>query len=570
MTTTTGLAPKRADELEHLLGPLADPAHPTGARAVLAADERAETLTAGESLLHSYGLNAEFVPPELGGRLERADHLAEVMRALYRRDPALGLGYGAGSLIAGVTVWTAGDERQREHAARLLLNGRRVAVAFHELAHGNDMAGTEFTATTAGDGSLRLSGRKEVVTNIRRAEAMVVLARTDPRPGPRSHSLVLVDRAGADRARLTDLPRFASVGMRGVQLGGLVFDDLPVPATAVLGPAGSGLETALKALQITRTVLPTMATGILDTGLRIAVDHLTGRRLYGGAATDIPHVRSELAGVFADLLRAEALGAVGARALHLVPRAASVYASAVKFEVSRLLLAAMDRLANLLGAHFYLREGPTALFQKLLRDLAPVGFGHIARAACQMSLLPQLPLLARRTWAGPGSEPPDGLFALAEALPPLRYDLLALHAAGRDPVAGSLHALADTSWEAGHADLRTAVGDDRTDLADLAAVCEGLSPVELGVDARPETYDLVTRYVRLLTRTVCVQVWRHAPSGDFLADPAWLRAVLHRSASGPYGPGPLPAPVEGALLAELLDRRDTGRSFGLTGRPLAL
>ncbi|WEH12496.1 acyl-CoA dehydrogenase [Streptomyces sp. VNUA24] len=570
MTTTTGLAPKRADELEDLLGPLADPANPTGARAVLAADERAETLTAGESLLHSYGLNAEFVPPELGGRLERADHLAEVMRALYRRDPALGLGYGAGSLIAGVTVWTAGDARQREHAARLLLNGRRIAVAFHELAHGNDMAGTEFAATTEADGSLRLSGRKEVVTNIRRAEAMVVLARTDPRPGPRSHSLVLVDRAGADRARLTDLPRFGTVGMRGVQLGGLSFDALPVPATAVLGPAGSGLETALKALQITRTVLPTMATGILDTGLRIAVDHLTGRRLYGGAATDIPHVRSELAGVFADLLRAEALGAVGARALHLVPRAASVYASAVKFEVSRLLLGAMDRLADLLGAHFYLREGPTALFQKLLRDLAPVGFGHIARAACQMSLLPQLPLLARRTWAGPGSEPPDDLFALAEALPPLRYDLLALHAAGRDPVAGSLHALADTSWEAGHADLRAAVGDDRTDLADLAAVCEGLSPVELGVDARPEHYDLVTRYVRLLTRAVCVQVWRHAPSGGFLADPAWLRAALHRSTSGPYGPGPLPAPVEGALLAELLDRRDTGRSFGLTGRPLAL
>ncbi|MDX2604374.1 acyl-CoA dehydrogenase [Streptomyces caniscabiei] len=570
MTTATGLAPKRADELEHLLGRLADPANPTGAHAILAADERAETLTAGESLLHSYGLNAEFVPPELGGRLDRADHLAEVMRSLYRRDPALGLGYGASSLIAGVTLWTAGDEQQRGHAARLLLDGRRIAIAFHELAHGNDMAGTEFTATTGADGSLRLSGRKEVVTNIRRADALVVLARTDPRPGPRSHSLVLVDRADSDPAHLTDLPRFGTVGMRGVQLGGLVFDELPVPASAILGPVGSGLETALKALQITRTVLPTMATGILDTGLRIAVDHLTGRRLYGGAATDIPHVRSELAAVFADLLRAEAFGAVGARALHLVPGAASVYASAVKFEVSRLLLGAMDRLAALLGAHFYLREGPTALFQKLLRDLAPVGFGHIARAACQMSLLPQLPLLARRTWAGPGTEPPGALCALAETLPPLRHDRLTLHAGGRDPVTGSLHALADAPWAAEHADLRTAVAADRADLAELAAVCGSLSPVDLGVDARPEHYDLVTRYVRLLSRTVCVQVWRHAPPGDFLADPAWLRAALHRSEPCPYGPGPLPAPVEATLFAELLDRRDTGRSFGLTGRPLAV
>ncbi|WP_371582080.1 acyl-CoA dehydrogenase [Streptomyces sp. NBC_01314] len=569
MSTVTGLAPKRADELEQLLGSLSDPANPTGTAAVLAADERAEMLVAGESLLHSYGLNAEFVPPGLGGRLERADHLAEVMRALYRRDPALGLGYGAGSLIAGVTLWTAGDARQTEHAARLLLDGRRIAIAFHELAHGNDMAGTEFAATAAPDG-LRLSGRKEVVTNIGRADAMVVLARTDPRPGPRSHSLVLVDRASTDPARLTDLPRFRTVGMRGVQLGGLRFDELPVPASAVLGPVGSGLETALKALQITRTVLPAMATGILDTGLRVTVDHLTRRRLYGGPATALPHVRSVLAGVFADLLRAEALGAVGARALHLVPGAASVYASAVKFEVSRLLLEAMDRLAELLGAHFYLREGPTALFQKLLRDLAPVGFGHIARAACQTSLLPQLPLLARRTWARPGTEAPADVFALAESLPPLRYDRLALHAAGRDPVMGSLHALVDASWAPEHDDVRAVLRDDHAELAELAAVCGRLSPVELGIDARPEHYDLVTRYVRLLSRTACVRVWRHARPESFLADPAWLRAALCRSAPGRHRPGPLPAQVEDTLFAELLDRRDTGRSFGLTGRPLAV
>ncbi|MFF4054423.1 acyl-CoA dehydrogenase [Streptomyces sp. NPDC001668] len=569
MTTATGLAPKRADELEQLLGALTDPDNPTGASAVLAADERAEMLAAGEHLLHSYGLNAEFVPPDLGGRLERADHLAEVMRSLYRRDPALGLGYGASSLIAAVTLWTAGDAQQSEQAARMLLDGRRIAIAFHELDHGNDMAGTEFAAHPAPDGGLRLSGRKTVVTNIARADALVVLARTDARPGPRSHSLVLVDRASADPAHLTDLPRFATVGMRGVKLGGLAFDELPVPATAVLGPTGSGLETALKALQITRTVLPAMATGILDTGLRITVDHLLGRHLYGGPATALPHVRSVLTGVFADLLRAEALSAVGARALHLVPGAASVYASVVKFEVSRLLLEAMDRLAELLGAHFYLREGPTALFQKLLRDLAPVGFGHIARAACQMSLLSQLPLLARRTWHRPGTEAPGDLFALDRALPPLRYDRLALHAAGRDPVAGSLPALLDAPWAPHHADLRAALAADHTELTELAAACEQLSPADLGVDAGPAHYDLVTRYVRLLSRTVCVQAWRHAGPGDFLADPAWARAALHRSTAGPHRPGPLPAPVEDTLFTELMARRDTGRSFGLTGRPLA-
>lgn len=552
----SGLAPKRADELERLLGDPSDPVNPTGYAAILEADERSEMLAAGEAVLHEYGLNAEFVPPGHGGRLDRVDHLVEVMRSVYRRDPALGLGYGASSLIAGVTIWTAADQEQAGHAAGLLLDGRRIAVAFHELAHGNDMAGTEFAATPLADG-WSLSGRKEVVTNIRRADAMVVFARTGTRPGPRAHSLMFVDRATADGDRMTDLPRFGSAGVRGVQLGGMRFDDLPLPARAVLGPVGSGLETALKALQVTRTALPAMASGLLDTGLRTAIDHLSTRRLYGGAAIDIPHVRAELTQVFVDLLRAEAFSAVGSRALHLVPGAASVYSSAVKFAVSKLLMNAMDRLSELLGAHFYLREGPCAIFQKLLRDLAPVGFGHIARAACQMSLLPQLPLLARRSWNNPATAP-SALFDLGADLPPLRFDRLALFAAGRDPVVASL---ADVAASPGlPADIRAEIESDQAELTELAGLCAGLPLSELGVDAPVAHYDLVSRYVTLLTRICCVQVWRHAPPGDFLARPAWLRAALHR----PDGS------VGNELFAELLERHRGHRSFGLTARPLAI
>ncbi|WP_030737732.1 acyl-CoA dehydrogenase [Streptomyces sp. NRRL S-31] len=557
----TTAVPERAAALDRLLGDPADQANPVGTRAVLDADERGETPAAGERALDAYGLNAEFVPPGHGGRLTRADHLVEVMRAVYRRDPVLGLGYGAASFIAGVHVWTAGDREQAGRVADVLLAGHKVAVAFHELAHGNDMSRTEFTAAPDGE-RLRLSGRKEVVTNISRARALVVLARTDPRPGPRSHSLVLVDRAALPAGAIRDLPRFGTVGMRGLQLGGLEFDAVPVPGSAVLGPVGSGLETALKALQITRTTLPAMASGVLDTALRTALDHLGARTLYGGTALGIPHVRSVLAGVFADLLRAEAVGAVGTRALHLVPESASVYSAAVKYTVSKLLLDAVDRLAELLGAHFYLREGPTALFQKLLRDLAPVGFGHIARAACQMSLLPQLPLLARRSWTG-GTPAPDALFDLDAELPALRYDRLALHAAGRDPLAASLAAALDGPWDDRHRPLRAAAEADQAELGELARTCAALPVTEWGVDASPGTYDLAHRYGTLLTRVCCLQLQRHT-TDPFLADPAWVLAAVHRTRRE----SPPPGPVEDALLGELLRRHRDHRSFGLAARPL--
>jgi alkylation response protein AidB-like acyl-CoA dehydrogenase len=199
------MIPEPAHQLEQLLGNLDDPTTPVGAAAILAADERAEMLSAGEAVLHQFGLNAEFVPAAPGDRLDRLDHLVEVMRSVYRRDPSLGLGYGASSLIAGVLLWTAASPCQAGFAARTLLRGGRIAVAFHELAHGNDMVGAELAAAATPDGWL-LSGRKKVVTNIQRAEAVVVFARTDPEPGPRGHSLMLVDRAITDRPARSTCP----------------------------------------------------------------------------------------------------------------------------------------------------------------------------------------------------------------------------------------------------------------------------------------------------------------------------------------------------------------------------
>src|SRR5579872_6665772 len=96
------------EDLEQRFGNPWDPANSLGFAAVLAADERGEMLPEGEQMLDAFGLNAEFVPVEFGGRLSRADRMIEVLRAVYRHDPCLGLGYGVSSLIAAVNLWVAG------------------------------------------------------------------------------------------------------------------------------------------------------------------------------------------------------------------------------------------------------------------------------------------------------------------------------------------------------------------------------------------------------------------------------------------------------------------------------
>ena len=492
------------DLMDAALGDPLDTENPVGYAAVLAADERQEMLTAGELLLDDLGLNFEFVPAAYGGRLTRADRLAGTLRALWRRDPSLGAGYGFSSLIAAVNIWNAGSDSQRRTAARLLLANKKIAVGFHELDHGNDFAHADFAARPNGSEWL-LCGRKEVVVNVARADAIVLFARTSESLGSRSHSLFLVPRAELPAGRVRDLPRFLSSGLRGVQIGGAEFVNCPVPADALVGQPGHGMEIALQSFLITRALLPAVCLGSLDTALRVTIASALDRRLYGGAVADIPYVRAVIARAFADLLAMDAFSAVGLRGLHLQPEAMQVYAPAVKSLASRILLDAFEELRSVLGAQSYLRQGPYAIVQKLARDAAPATFVHVSRAACMVTILPQLPRLARKSWL---TDPPapEPLFDLGGELPPLRFDQIATRVLNSDCIAGTLAEAAELAPDRSPAS-RFATRF-RNELRTLREECAGLSPSDITIDASPAAFALVDRYTMVLAAACALGVWR--------------------------------------------------------------
>jgi alkylation response protein AidB-like acyl-CoA dehydrogenase len=171
-------AQTRVARLEALLGDPTDPGNPLGYGALLEADRAAVPFAEGEAVLDDFGLNAEFVPRELGGRLDGIDTLVRVMRPVFRRDVGLAMGYGMTTYMAASDVWTTGSERQREWLAALLLGGGRAAIAQHETAHSNDYVRSQVTARHAQGGFL-LSGGKPMINNLDRAEALVLFCRTD-------------------------------------------------------------------------------------------------------------------------------------------------------------------------------------------------------------------------------------------------------------------------------------------------------------------------------------------------------------------------------------------------------
>ncbi|MEU0991399.1 acyl-CoA dehydrogenase family protein [Streptomyces sp. NPDC005953] len=569
--TQEDAAKERVAELERRFGDPEDAANPLSAAQIVAADEAGELPPAGEQLLDDVVFNAEFVPTALGGRLDRLDTLVRTMRHVFRRDVALGLGYGITSFMAAANVWTAGSDEQRRRLADLLLAGSKVSVAYHELPHGNDFVRNEFRADPY-PGGYRLNGRKEVINNADRAAAFSLFSRTDGSPGSRSHSVLFVERDQLDAERFGVLPRYSAVGVRGCRLSGLDFTDCPVPESARVGAVGQGVELALRSFQITRSAIPGMAIGALDTSLRTVVRFAVGRQLYRRTVMEIPHASATLTGAFLDLLICDSLALVGTRAVHLLPDETSVYAAAVKYLVPKMLTDTMYDLSIVLGARFYVREGEFGLFQKHVRDLPVLSLGHAGSAACQATIIPQLSRLARRAWFA-GDEAPRALFEPRTALGDIPFDRLAL-ASGRDSLSASLVAAVDDLPSGSPEELavQALVMRMLDQLRQLQEDSLNLSPQDRTALASPASFALADRYAVFLAAAAVLGVWRAARDGgdSFLADPAWAAAALHRLARRlGQRPADLPPACEGRVHEEVLRRFHERRSYDLYDTPLA-
>jgi alkylation response protein AidB-like acyl-CoA dehydrogenase len=573
---------ERIDALERAFGPFDDPANPLGADALLAADAAGRLPAKGEQVLDERELNAEFVPAELGGRLDRMDVLGRILRPVFRRDASLGFGYGLNCFFAAAPVWTAGDLGQRRKAARLLLDGRRIAVARHEVAHGNDFVRDEFTLTDVPGGGLLLDGSKSAIANASRATGLVVFARTEGAERGRSHSVLLLDRDELPADRVEDLARRTTTGMRSAEFGGLRIRECVVPESAVLGARGDGYELSLRSSLLIRGLIPSIVLAGADTALRTVARFAVRPRADGRSSLDVQMVRDVLTGGFLDLLLIDCLALVATRALHLLPRQMSAYAAAAAYLAPKLVAESMDEMAAVLGEESFTEDGAYGMFQKQRRDLPVTSLGHAGSAGRQVSILPQLPYFARYAWfADP--QPPAGLFRPHEALPPLDLSQPVLLGDG-DPLAATLVALTDRlesadapgpGGAAGHA-LRFLARCLTSELADLKKAFEAVPLGDRAALASPHSFGLADRYTLVLAAAACLGVWREqqaAPAGRvdaFLADPSWITAVLYRLARRLGLPLPdRPGACERRVLDETVARLHTRRSFDLYGSPLA-
>ncbi len=171
-----------------------------------------------------------------------------------------------------------GDDAQRAQWLPGLLNASlKGAYCITEAGAGSDVSGIKTTATRTADGWV-LNGSKLWIHNAPVADVAFVLARTDKDAGHRGMSIFIVDcsRDGVSRG-----PKEHKMGQRSSQVGELHFNQVRLPAQALLGPENRGFHIMMSVLNKGRVGIGALAVGIARAGLEAAIAYAKQREQFG-------------------------------------------------------------------------------------------------------------------------------------------------------------------------------------------------------------------------------------------------------------------------------------------------
>ncbi|WP_245902810.1 acyl-CoA dehydrogenase family protein [Salinigranum rubrum] len=156
------------------------------------------------------------------------------------------------------------------------------------------------TVAEATDDGYRLSGEKAFGTNAGVADVHLVVARRRPQPED-SHGVSVFLVPSVDEAPGFDFERIEYMGMRGHVTGDSTLDDVSVPADALLGEVGQGFRIAMGTIDMARTGLGAIGTGLARGAFDLAVDYASAREQGGSAIGEYQAVQVIVADMYSQL-----------------------------------------------------------------------------------------------------------------------------------------------------------------------------------------------------------------------------------------------------------------------------
>jgi len=254
-------------------------------------DEYPEALVETMKSMGLFGLN---IPETYGGSDVDYTTFAIVFEELSRGWMGLAGILGAHLVLSDVLVRFGTDAQRKQFLPGLAKGEPRGGICLSEPGAGTDLQRITTTATRRG-GSYIVNGSKMWVTNGRRAQTLLLMAKTDTSSTPpyRGISAFVIEKGAPGLTVSRDIDK---LGYKGVETCELHFSDFAVPeANLIGGVEGEGFKHVMTGLEAERLNVAARGLGVAQAAFDVAIAYAQERQTFGKPIAEHQTIQIKLA-----------------------------------------------------------------------------------------------------------------------------------------------------------------------------------------------------------------------------------------------------------------------------------
>lgn len=247
-----------------------------------------------------------------------------------------------------------GTEEQKRRWLPGMASGEVIAsIGMTEPDSGSDLQGMRTSARREGDHYL-INGAKTFITNGINGDLIVLAAKTEPALGAKGVSLFLVDTTTPGYRKGRNLHK---IGNKGQDTAQLFFDDVRVPAAALLGRENDGWRMLMHGLVQERLIVAIRSLSMCEAAFDQTLEYVRTRKAFGNPILEFQNTRFKLAEIATaiDAMRPFLDQCI---ALHARGALTPVLAAKAKLGVTEVADRVIDACLQLHGGYGYTTDFP--------------------------------------------------------------------------------------------------------------------------------------------------------------------------------------------------------------------
>ena len=302
------------------------------------------------------------VPEEFGGLGVDALAYAVAMEELARGSASFQVCATVHNSLVCAAIAKHGSAEQKKKFLPKMASGEWIgAYSLSEPGSGTDAGSLSTAAVDKGDHYL-VNGTKAWVTSAGFASVFLTFVSTDKAAGAKGITCLLVEKGTAG---FSVGKKEKKMGLRASDTSELIFQNVKVPQTAVLGTVGAGFKIAMSQLDSGRIGIAAQAVGIAQAALEEAISYAKQRKQFGKTLSEFQLTQAKLADMATNIAAARLLVYQAASKLAKGEKC-TLEASMAKSFASRIANKACYDAVQIHGGNGFVREFPV---ERYFRDV---------------------------------------------------------------------------------------------------------------------------------------------------------------------------------------------------------